>query len=197
MIDSLKSKNIDMCELTLHVGAGTFLPVKCASAKDHTMHIEHFEIDIDTLKKIAAHASKVIAVGTTSVRTMESLSVLGYRVIKDGEIDEDRAVGQWEAYDIPPEMGGSELLQGLISAMESRGMTRLHSSTGIMIVPMYDFKVVGRLITNFHQPQSTLLLLIKAVVGERWRDIYEYALDSEFRFLSYGDSSLLDVNRSR
>ncbi len=196
VIDSLKSKNIERCELTLHVGAGTFLAVKSESAKDHTMHIEHFEIDIDTLKKIATHAPKVIAVGTTSVRTMESLSVLGYRTIKSGNIDETRAVGQWEAYDIPKEVEGRELLQSLIAAMERRGLTKLSSSTGIMIVPTYNFKVVGQLITNFHQPQSTLLLLINAVVGERWREIYKYALDNEFRFLSYGDSSLLNVNRA-
>ena len=195
VIDSLKSKNIEMCELTLHVGAGTFLPVKSESAKDHTMHIEHFEIELDVLKKIACQATEVIAVGTTSVRTMESLSVLGYRVMQEGAIDEDRAVGQWEAYDIPKEVGGKELLSSLISAMESRGLTKLQSSTGIMIVPAYDFKVVGRLITNFHQPQSTLLLLINAVVGECWHDIYEYALGNEFRFLSYGDSSLLNVKR--
>lgn len=195
VLESLREKEVDICELTLHVGAGTFLPVKSENASDHTMHIEHFDVTLENIKNIIAHLPEVVAVGTTSVRTIESLSVLGYRALKDGCINPDIAVGQWEAYDIPRELSGKQLLSALVEVMEREQLDKLSSSTGIMIVPSYDFKVVKRLITNFHQPQSTLLLLINAVVGERWREIYDYALNNDFRFLSYGDSSILDVNK--
>lgn len=195
VLNDLSQHNVDCCEVTLHVGAGTFLPVKTEKIMDHTMHIEHFEVKIDALEKIAAKASEVVAVGTTSVRTLESLSVLGYRVINGGDANIEKSVGQWEAYDIPKAIGGKELLNALIDYAKSRNLTSLHCSTGIMITPSYNFKVVGKLITNFHQPQSTLLLLINAAVGDCWRDIYNYALENDFRFLSYGDSSLLEIKK--
>lgn len=195
VLDDLSSHNIECCELTLHVGAGTFLPVKTEKIADHTMHIEHFEVQLSVLEKIASKASEIIAVGTTSVRTLESLSVLGYRVLTTDNADTKRSVGQWEAYDIPKSVTGKELLSALLSYMKIQKLETLHCSTGIMITPTYNFKVVGRLITNFHQPQSTLLLLINAAVGDCWRDIYNYALENDFRFLSYGDSSLLDIKK--
>ncbi|MEG1634433.1 MAG: S-adenosylmethionine:tRNA ribosyltransferase-isomerase [Rikenellaceae bacterium] len=195
VLSDLSAHDVQRCELTLHVGAGTFLPVKTHKIADHNMHIEHFEVQLSVLEKIAAKASEIIAVGTTSVRTLESLSVLGYRILKGGMVEMEKSIGQWEAYDIPKELTGKELLNALTEYMKEHKIECLHCSTGIMITPSYHFKVVGRLITNFHQPQSTLLMLINAAVGDVWRDIYQYALNNDFRFLSYGDSSLLDLRK--
>ncbi|MFI3322240.1 MAG: S-adenosylmethionine:tRNA ribosyltransferase-isomerase [Rikenellaceae bacterium] len=194
VFDSLKNRGVERCEVTLHVGAGTFLPVKSENAAEHTMHIEHFEVSLSDIKRLEEKASKVVAVGTTSVRTVESLSVLGYRCMVEGKAREIEAVAQWEAYDIPEDISGAELLGALAKYMECSGKDKIAASTAIMITPGYRFRVVGRLITNFHQPQSTLLLLINAAVGDNWRNIYNYALDNDFRFLSYGDSSILIVN---
>ena len=192
VIDRLNAKGIRTEEVTLHVGAGTFLPVKSEDATRHLMHTEHFEVTLDTLKSLLGRIENVIAVGTTSVRTLESLSVLGFRVMETGTPDENRPVGQWEAYDIPEEKTGAQLLGALIGYMESNRLRKLKSATKIMITPGgFRFRVVRGLITNFHQPKSTLLLLISAFVGSDWKRIYEYALARGFRFLSYGDSSLL------
>ncbi len=193
VIDALHGRGIATEEVTLHVGAGTFLPVKDEDATHHVMHTEHFEIRLDTLRRLAERPEGVTAVGTTSVRTLESLPVLGYRVRLTGTADEGRAVGQWEAYGIPESLTGPELLESLIGYLERRGLEKLKSATQIMITPAgFRFRIVSALVTNFHQPKSTLLLLIAAFVGEdRWRDIYRFALQNGFRFLSYGDSSLL------
>ena len=129
--------------------------------------------------------------GTTSVRTLESLAALGYRIVRDGEPDPERVVGQWEIYDIPDGLDGRELLAALADYMERERLQKIKTSTRIMIMPGYRFRVVNSLITNFHQPKSTLLLLVSAFIGEDWRRAYRYALDNGFRFLSYGDSSLL------
>ncbi len=174
-------------EVTLHVGAGTFLPVKADDAREHNMHTEHFSVTLNTLKEIYNNYGKITAVGTTTVRTLESLTVLGHRLLTTGSVDEERVVGQWEAYDVTH--SGDELL--LIKFMEESGLDRIDASTAIMITPYYKLKIVNNLITNFHQPQSTLLLLLAAFVGERWRYIYNHALNSGYRFLSYGDSSLI------
>lgn len=194
IIASLPEKGFDTAEVTLHVGAGTFLPVKEKDARNHHMHTEFFQVDLATLDKLVASVkSGIIAVGTTSVRTLESLAVLGERVILHGDAEPDRVVEQWEAYTngATAENAGKSLT-ALAKWMRSQKMTHLHSATEIMITPGYRWRVVRGLITNFHQPQSTLLLLISAFVGdERWRDIYTYALGHGFRFLSYGDSSLL------
>ncbi|MEG2034737.1 MAG: S-adenosylmethionine:tRNA ribosyltransferase-isomerase [Mucinivorans sp.] len=171
-------------DVTLHVGAGTFLPVKVENAADHHMHVESFDVQIDELRTIAAHQGRIIAVGTTSVRTLESLAVLAGRVATTGEASPDKTVGQWERYQECP-------LELLVEWMECHGVEKLYSSTQIMITPGYEFRTLRGMITNFHQPHSTLLLLISALVGPRWRDIYDYALNNDFRFLSYGDSSLL------
>lgn len=191
IIDSLRRSGHPTEEVTLHVGAGTFLPVKSELASEHSMHTEHFEITLDAVRNILAQAGRITAVGTTSMRTLESLAALGWRVMRDGTPEEERPVGQWEIYDIPSEQDGAALLGALVRHMESRPEEKLKASTQIMIMPGYRFRIVNSLVTNFHQPQSTLLLLVSAFIGERWRDVYRYALDNDFRFLSYGDSSLL------
>ena len=193
LIDELHSKGITTEEVTLHVGAGTFLPVKESDATRHTMHTEHFVVSVATLRNLVANLGHVISVGTTSTRTIESLSALGWRVLQNGKADEERVVGQWEIYDIPAEVGSSELLTALADWMEREGKATISAATQIMITPHYRFRIISGLVTNFHQPKSTLLLLISAIVGEKWREIYGYAMENGFRFLSYGDSSLLFV----
>lgn len=190
-IGEMKSRGVGFDEVTLHVGAGTFLPVKGDDVAEHQMHTEHFEVTAQTLENLIAKAGKVVAVGTTTVRTIESLTGLGYRVMRDGSPDADTPVGQWELYDIPAEPTGAELLSALLDYMRGNGIGKLKAATRIMIMPGYRFRVVNTIVTNFHQPKSTLLLLVSAFVGEHWREIYDYALANDFRFLSYGDSSLL------
>lgn len=194
IIEQLRERDVDNEEVTLHVGAGTFLPVKADNAAEHPMHTEHFEITLSTLERLAERADSITAVGTTSVRTLESLAALAYRVVQGGSAECDRVVGQWELYSIPRDFRGREVFDVLIGYMRSVGIDRMKASTQIMITPLgYCFRVVRRIVTNFHQPKSTLLLLVSAYVGDDWRGIYGFALDNGFRFLSYGDSSLLDV----
>lgn len=195
LIESLKQQGFGFGEVTLHVGAGTFLPVKDEDATKHPMHTEHFEITKSTLQLLRGKIGKVVAVGTTSVRTLESLSALAWRVKSSGDADCNRVIGQWELYDIPADFVGAEVLDTLLEYMERLGTDRLKAATQIMITPLgYRFRIVNRIVTNFHQPKSTLLLLVSAYVGEAWREIYDYALANNFRFLSYGDSSLLIVD---
>ena len=191
IIEALRREGHQTEEVTLHVGAGTFLPVKVDRVVEHSMHTEHFEIRLSTLRALIASAGNVTAVGTTSMRTLESLPALGYRILSTGDPDPERAIGQWELYAIPAQYSGRQLLEALADYLERGGMQRLKTSTQIMIMPGFRFRVVTSLVTNFHQPQSTLLLLVSAFVGADWRCIYRYALDHEFRFLSYGDSSVL------
>jgi len=192
VIERLHARGIPTAEVTLHVGAGTFLPVKAENAVDHPMHTEHFEVTLDTLRRLEERMGRIVAVGTTSVRTLESLPVLGYRVLTGGDPGPGQPVGQWEAYDIPPERTGAELIRALADYLHASGRDRIRSATRIMITPGgFRFRVVDGLVTNFHQPKSTLLLLISAFVGGDWKTIYRYALEHGFRFLSYGDSSLL------
>lgn len=192
MIGAMRDKGFSFDEVTLHVGAGTFLPVKSENAAQHPMHTEHFEVRLSTLENLLSHIGDVTAVGTTSVRTLESLPVLGWRVRQGGEPDADRVIGQWESYDIPHDYTGRDVLEDLIGYMKRNGLQRLKASTQIMITPLgFKFRIVSRIITNFHQPKSTLLLLVSAYIGDDWRRMYDYALANDFRFLSYGDSSLL------
>ena len=192
LIEELKRQHgMETEEITLHVGAGTFLPVKHENAAMHVMHAEHFDITRTALRNICRKQEWIIAVGTTSVRTLESLSVIGYRIMRNGSADTDREIGQWEAYDIPDDISGRQLLEALENYMERHNLQHLPCSTRIMIVPGYRFRIIRGMITNFHQPQSTLLLLISALIGDTWRAVYDYALSHDFRFLSYGDSSLL------
>ena len=191
LIERMKAKGFDFAEVTLHVGAGTFLPVKDEDATKHAMHTEHFDITLTTLRKLRANYGKIVAVGTTSVRTLESLTALAWR-IKGGKAYDCATVGQWELYDIPAEFSGEEVLDILILYMEQNGLERLRAATEIMITPLgYNYRIVRNIVTNFHQPKSTLLLLVSAYVGDDWHKIYDYALSHDFRFLSYGDSSLL------
>lgn len=195
VLKEIDNRGIERDEVTLHVGAGTFKPVKCDHIEGHDMHTEHFAVRRQTLERLIQHDASAIAVGTTSVRTLESLYYLGLKIInKEIESEQDLFVDQWEPYS---QSGTIELpsalqsLQAIVDFMSDRELTTLHAATRIMIVPSYKFKIVKMLITNFHQPKSTLLLLISAFVGDDWRKIYDYALKNGFRFLSYGDSSLL------
>ena len=194
VLQAVDARGIEREEVTLHVGAGTFKPVKSATIGEHAMHTEYIAVRRHTIERLIAHGGEAIAVGTTSVRTLESLYYMGLKVLQNPDITEEELhVNQWEPYE---EVRGDRLevrgvLQALLDWLDRHELTVLHSSTQIIIAPGYDYKIVKTLITNFHQPQSTLLLLVSAFVKGDWRKIYDYALAHDFRFLSYGDSSLL------
>lgn len=194
VLADLDAAGIAREEVTLHVGAGTFKPVKSETIGGHEMHSEQFAVRRTTVERLLAHGATCTAVGTTSVRTLESLYFLGCMVNDCPGIDPSALrVGQWQPYERDYELSGEASLSALLRYMEAHELDVLHAPTQIIIVPGYRFRIVSRMLTNFHQPQSTLLLLVSAFVGEnRWRDIYRYALDNGFRFLSYGDSSLLE-----
>lgn len=192
LIEGMKARGFAFEEVTLHVGAGTFLPVKDEDAARHPMHTEHFEIRRDTVARLLEKWGAITAVGTTSVRTLESLAALAWRIRCGRTPDAGRVVGQWELYDIPAAFTGREALQTLLDYLDANALDRLKAATQIMITPLgYEFRIVRNIVTNFHQPCSTLLLLVSAYVGDDWRRIYDYALSHDFRFLSYGDSSVL------
>ena len=192
LIERLRREGIRTEEVTLHVGAGTFLPVKTDNPLQHTMHTEHFEVTAATVRRLAAAAGRhIVAVGTTSVRTLESLPVLGWRILREGNPHTDTPVGQWEAYDLPAEADGAEPARHTRLVHGGRRHRKLQAATQIMIMPGFTYRLTSGMITNFHQPKSTLLLLVSAFIGEEWRRLYDYALSHGFRFLSYGDSSLL------
>ena len=196
IIERLRKDGIGKEEVTLHVGAGTFLPVKERNAARHDMHTEHFEVKASTINHLLDNYGRIVAVGTTSVRTLESLTALGWRLHTEGSVQQQREVGQWELYDIPESYTGHDALTELRDYMAANGLESIKSATRIMITPAgFRFRIVNYIITNFHQPKSTLLLLIAAYVGEDWRRIYDYALEHDFRFLSYGDSSILINDR--
>ena len=192
VLAAVDARGIDREEVTLHVGAGTFRPVKSEQIEGHEMHTEYIAVRCQTLEKLLAHDCQAIAVGTTSVRTLESLYYMGLKALRNPDI-EDLHVHQWEPYEDASAntVSSSEAIKALLAWMDSHHQSILHSSTQIIIAPGYDYKIVRMLVTNFHQPQSTLLLLVSAFVNGDWRRIYDYALQHEFRFLSYGDSSLL------
>ena len=196
LIARMRAQGFGFEEVTLHVGAGTFLPVKVDDAAEHPMHTEHFIVNSQSIENLLQNVDKIVAVGTTSVRTLESLSALAWRIKSSGNAELERVVGQWELYDIPQEFTGRDALQTLRDYMLEQGIEQLKAATQIMITPLgYRFRIVRYIITNFHQPKSTLLLLVSAYVGDDWHKIYDYALGHDFRFLSYGDSSLLKVDR--
>lgn len=188
VLDEISAKGIDCENVCLHVGAGTFLPVKSSDVAQHPMHREPFVVSLSLLKRIRFNKSKLIAVGTTSVRTLESLYYVGVSCIEKG-MPED--VGQWAPYEREYEYSLEESLDAIIAYLEGHGLDELKVGTRIIIVPGFRFRLVDILVTNFHQPESTLILLISAFVGGDWKTIYDYALGHDFRFLSYGDSSLL------
>lgn len=185
---------IDREELTLHVGAGTFKPVKSEEIQDHEMHTEYICVHRQTLEKLIRHEAKAIAVGTTSVRTLESLYYIGVKLEKTLDLSEEELhVCQWEPYEnaVVKPITTIKAIENILAYLDKHGLSALHASTQIIIAPGYEYNIVKMLVTNFHQPQSTLLLLVSAFVHGDWRKIYDYALAHDFRFLSYGDSSLL------
>ena len=184
VLEDLRNRGIETDEVTLHVGAGTFLPVKTADANEHTMHTEIIAVNRATIEHIISKLGKIVAVGTTSMRTLESLYFMGCKKYAE--------VAQFDPYEQEYTLSTREALQSLLDWMDATGQETLHGETQIMIKPGYEFHVVDQLITNFHQPQSTLLLLVSAFVGGDWKTIYDYALAHDFRFLSYGDSSILN-----
>ena len=195
VLDDLKQQGVDLEEPTLHVGAGTFKPVKSEEIEGHEMHTEYISVSRDTIAKLLAHNARAIAVGTTSVRTLESLYHIGLTVMEHPDASEEELhVRQWQPYELSAEktsIPATEALQALLDYLNRHQLEALHTSTQIIIAPGYDYKIVKAMVTNFHQPQSTLLLLVSAFVHGDWRKIYDYALAHDFRFLSYGDSSLL------
>ena len=188
VISALHDKGIKTMELTLHVGAGTFQPVKAEEIGGHAMHAEKIEVSKEFIQNLIENLGNVVAVGTTSVRTLESLYYLGVQ-LHNG--DTSLLVNQWEPYESEKVLPAREALEAILNYMEKTQSNILYATTQIMIVPGYKFNIVNVLITNFHQPKSTLLLLLAAFVGEKWRELYEYALNNDYRFLSYGDSSVL------
>jgi len=192
VFNKLKEKNIDKDFVTLHVGAGTFKPVKTEVMNDHEMHAEYFTVSRSLIQNLIDHLDKnIIAVGTTSLRTLESLYWLG---VKQSTVDSQQSmeITQWEVYDHKENMiPAKEALENSIKWMNEKDLDTLTAKTQIIIAPGYQFKIVNGLITNFHQPQSTLLLLVAAFIGKNWKEVYDYALNNNFRFLSYGDGSLL------
>ena len=195
VLNGLRQKGIQTAEVTLHVGAGTFQPVKVADANQHTMHTEIIAVPRETIATLMANLGHIVAVGTTSMRTLESLYFIGEELcagfrIPDAE-DTTLSVAQFAPYEQEHRLSTREALQALLDYLDNTQQDTLHAETQIMIKPGYQFRVVDQLITNFHQPKSTLLLLVSAFVGGDWHTIYDYALSHNFRFLSYGDSSIL------
>ena len=192
VLAALDAAGVQRGEVTLHVGAGTFKPVKSELIADHEMHEEYIEVQRGLLERIIAAGGAAVAVGTTSVRTLESLYFLGEKVSENPTIEESElCVGQWEPYNREHSLSTVEALTALLQWLDAKGLDRVHSHTRIMIAPGYKFRIVKAIVTNFHQPKSTLLLLVSAFIGGNWRRVYDYALENGFRFLSYGDSSLL------
>jgi S-adenosylmethionine:tRNA ribosyltransferase-isomerase len=192
MMERLRTSGIATTEVTLHVGAGTFKPVKSRKISEHEMHCEHFSISLESLEMLREYEGRIIPVGTTSVRTLESLYWLGVKIMNNPSVRIDElALGQWDAYESDSNIPTGESIETIMRFMKVKGLSVLPSLTSIMIVPGYKFRMIRGMITNFHQPASTLLLLISAWVEENWKNIYRYALQNDFRFLSYGDCSIL------
>ena len=190
---SLEERNISVEHLTLHVGAGTFQPVKADRMSGHLMHAEWIDVSKDLIKKLISEPKQVIAVGTTSARTLESLYWLGVKcssmkIVNERQVPE---ISQWDPYEMDGSKTKEQALTALLDFMESRNMEKLITRTRLLIAPGYQFRIIKGLITNFHQPCSTLLLLVSALVGDAWKTIYTFALENGFRFLSYGDGCLL------
>ena len=192
VLDDLKAKGIDLEEVTLHVGAGTFRPVKSEEIEGHEMHTEYISVRKHTIEKLLQHGGEAIAVGTTSVRTLESLYYIGVQISRHPDASEEMLhVRQWMPYEEGVTLTTIDALQFVLDYMNHNHLEALHTSTQIIIAPGYEYKIVKKIVTNFHQPQSTLLLLVSAFVKGDWHKIYDFALSHDFRFLSYGDSSLL------
>lgn len=201
-LEALRDKNVDLEYITLHVGAGTFKPVKSETIEGHDMHTEFISVPRKVIENILNHlkssSAPLVAVGTTSVRTLESLFYIGYKLSQNPDAHpEELVVHQWEPYDISYSLSTIEALENILTYLERTGEENLVTATQILIAPGFQFRLVKTIVTNFHMPQSTLLLLVSAFVdgdsleGPNWHNIYKYAMEHEFRFLSYGDSSIL------
>ncbi|MDA3818755.1 MAG: S-adenosylmethionine:tRNA ribosyltransferase-isomerase [Prolixibacteraceae bacterium] len=191
VLHKLHQKRITTAELTLHVGAGTFQPVKSENINNHEMHTEHILVHKTFIEELLSHNGPNIAVGTTSIRTLESLYHIGCKTHQNPEIPQTELdIKQWDPYNKPTSLTRHEALTSLIHYMQKQNIERINTSTQIIIVPGYEFKMIDGMLTNFHQPKSTLLLLISAFLGNDWKKVYEHALGNDYRFLSYGDSNL-------
>ena len=196
MLQSLTEKNIESAFVTLHVGAGTFKPVKSETMAEHEMHAEWIDVNLDTIHQLKAHLDgAIVAVGTTSLRTLESLYWIGNKMVNEDKVDiQSIAVNQWDPYGEKPNCTALESLDAIIAYLQEHNLSKLITRTQILIAPGYTFRIVNGLVTNFHQPQSTLLLLVGAFIGADWRRVYDFAMGHDYRFLSYGDGSLLWMN---
>jgi S-adenosylmethionine:tRNA ribosyltransferase-isomerase len=199
VFNKLAKKNIQKEFVTLHVGAGTFKPVKSETMNEHEMHAEFIDVTTDTIKRLIEYTDKtIVAVGTTSLRTIESLYWMGVKVQNNMDTSkEEISINQWEPYEMEaPNISTKEALTSLLSWMGMQSLSRIITKTQILIAPGYQLKVAKGIVTNFHQPKSTLLLLIASIVGESWKKIYQYAMENNYRFLSYGDGCLLWANEN-
>jgi S-adenosylmethionine:tRNA ribosyltransferase-isomerase len=195
LLKKLRQKNIKTDEVTLHVGAGTFQPVKSENIGGHEMHTEHFSVNMSTIDNLINYEDRIISVGTTSVRTLESIYWLGIR-IKRGIIEDLPLITQWEPYKNEMDISVKDSLLAIKNYIVENKKDSIEALTQIIIIPGYEYRVTNHLITNFHQPRSTLLLLVAAAIGNKWKDVYSYALNNDFRFLSYGDSCLFkNINK--
>lgn len=200
VLEEIEARDIEREEVTLHVGAGTFKPVKSEEIGDHEMHTEYISVSRQTIERLIAYGGEAIAVGTTSVRTLESLYYLGVILTQGPQAQDSHLhVTQWQPYEYAQAVSNGEIspmstieaLEAILDYMNTQKIDVLHASTCIIIAPGYEYHIVRAIVTNFHQPQSTLLLLVSALIGDEWKRVYDYALEHDFRFLSYGDSSLL------
>ncbi len=198
LLEKLKNKGVALNEITLHVGAGTFKPVKAALMQDHIMHAEYIDVSVNALENLLVK-NNIIAVGTTSLRTLESLYWMGVKVLLQPE-GTQVSLSQWEVYETPlhnSKYSLKEAINALINWLKKNNQKRIFTQTQIIIAPGYRFRVADGLITNFHQPQSTLLLLVAAAIGEDWKKLYTYAIATNFRFLSYGDANFIAINKTK
>jgi S-adenosylmethionine:tRNA ribosyltransferase-isomerase len=195
--EKIRSNGIKTTELTLHVGAGTFRPVKALKMEDHEMHKERIYVSLESLRAIQQALEEgrpIISVGTTSLRSLESLYWIGVKIIVGKITDEEIEVLQWDAYELPQHFAPIKAIEAVIMHIVDYNKQELDGTTQLLIAPGYNFKITNALVTNFHQPGSTLLLLVAAFIGNDWQKVYNHALTSDYRFLSFGDSSLLFRN---
>ncbi len=195
VFEKLAAKNIEKAFVTLHVGAGTFKPVKAATMAGHEMHTEYIDVDVATIEKVKSKLGKIAVVGTTSLRTLETLYWIGVKVYNNKN-EQDLLITQWDVYSnelVSTSLSANDALDALLHWMKENNKQRIFTRTQILIAPGYTFRIANMLITNFHQPRSTLLLLVAAAIGNDWKKMYDYALENDFRFLSYGDGNLIFV----
>ncbi len=193
---NIEEKKIEKTFVTLHVGAGTFKPVKAATMKAHEMHAEYIDVSVETIYKLIEKTGNIAAVGTTSLRTIETLYWLGVKAFLDPQI-KNLQLSQWDVYEAPlasSSINAKAALSALLNWMQKNKLNHIFTQTQLLIAPGYTFRIADILITNFHQPQSTLLLLVAAAIGNDWKKMYDYALENDFRFLSYGDGNMIFIS---